>query len=887
MIVLDRLVHRDAAPAAWKTTALAWSVAVMAASVPAAYAQTPSSHTPAVNGAASAVSTPAASSPGETQAMPDHYAVQKGQSLLDVAADLTHSTDKSVKQNLANAMFAANPNAFYGNNPSRLKVGAVLVVPRPGESPASAAAAAANASVGGTTASAPGANAASTSAAVASAASSAAQSSSQAPAQAAPSTQAGKPASSVEASNAASVAMVSMAASTSATAASATTSATSPATANAAASAPANTMAASASEASATLAVEPASSVPNASAASGVAEASGASAAMAASNAQAWTGSIRPAPVAPVAASAAAADAASLTLAPSQSVSSLQQLLQLKNRVLAAMQAHGFGSPASAPLIAGAPRVASGASAASGTHIAAAGDPVERPQGGLRGPLAVPAAFAVLIVVALGIWVCLPARRRKPQSEGDTLDGMAERPDPAPSGEAEAAATNSDTPLDDARASAPAPAPRTANTAKSRLTAAPVPESESESEPEPQETSGKLPPDDDPIFDLSSQNTPFGQPPFSFEEGAAGGLPTHDPQRSPFAETRTPFDTGLLLGLLEMHAHRHEVERFQETAHELWELTDGEGPDWKRASALGRRIDPDNPLYAEDPFSAYRHQHQTSEPAFVKPLPDVDLGLPTSDGEHVGASENPDSASASNTDKGESDNTSSSNAGDALSASDLASANERTSTPRAEDLDWLDAPSAAAHEAFQPHPRTDAAAQEDDVTLPEARRPEHVPVSEHRDAFEFDTPSDDAGSVADDIGRGVAGAGAVAGLGATSDSLFSGDAVRASALRDAQAQSASRAGAPAAAPAHTPIGAAGFGALKLDFDLELSPNAAAPGSTPTSHDLATIARNKLDLAIEYVELGDRAGARTLLNEVLATHDPATHERAQSLLDSLK
>ena len=79
---------------------------------------------------------------------------------------------------------------------------------------------------------------------------------------------------------------------------------------------------------------------------------------------------------------------------------------------------------------------------------------------------------------------------------------------------------------------------------------------------------------------------------------------------------------------------------------------------------------------------------------------------------------------------------------------------------------------------------------------------------------------------------------------------------------------------------------AGFGALKLDFDLELPPSPAQPLPAFTPADLARIARNKLDLAAEYIELGDLAGARTLINEVIESNDPATRNDARALLSTL-
>jgi FimV-like protein len=114
-------------------------------------------------------------------------------------------------------------------------------------------------------------------------------------------------------------------------------------------------------------------------------------------------------------------------------------------------------------------------------------------------------------------------------------------------------------------------------------------------------------------------------------------------------------------------------------------------------------------------------------------------------------------------------------------------------------------------------------------------------------------PDDDAPHIADEITVGTAGHAAVAGLGA---GLGTG------------------------------LGASGFGALKLDFDLELPPSPAQPLPAFTQNDLGRIARNKLELAAEYIELGDLSGARALINEVIETNDPGTRTEARALLSTL-
>lgn len=87
-------------------------------------------------------------------------------------------------------------------------------------------------------------------------------------------------------------------------------------------------------------------------------------------------------------------------------------------------------------------------------------------------------------------------------------------------------------------------------------------------------------------------------------------------------------------------------------------------------------------------------------------------------------------------------------------------------------------------------------------------------------------------------------------------------------------------------PGFTPFGAAQFGALNLDFDLDLP---AGPGATlppPTEAALDQIARNKLELAGEYVELGDLHGARLLLGEVIDANRADTREAARAMLAKL-
>src|SRR5260221_13458626 len=49
--------------------------------------------------------------------------------------------------------------------------------------------------------------------------------------------------------------------------------------------------------------------------------------------------------------------------------------------------------------------------------------------------------------------------------------------------------------------------------------------------------------------------------------------------------------------LLEIYAHRKDAKAFEQTALKLKGITNGAGPEWEKAAALGRSIDPQNGLY--------------------------------------------------------------------------------------------------------------------------------------------------------------------------------------------------------------------------------------------------------------------------------------------------
>jgi FimV-like protein len=150
-------------------------------------------------------------------------------------------------------------------------------------------------------------------------------------------------------------------------------------------------------------------------------------------------------------------------------------------------------------------------------------------------------------------------------------------------------------------------------------------------------------------------------------------------------------------------------------------------------------------------------------------------------------------------------------------------------------------------------PRVESSADALQAPVSLSSQPVASPETTARQAVPLPHPDEDTPHIADEITAGTAGHAAVAGLGAGFG---------------------------------TGLGAASFGALKLDFDLELPPSPAQPLPAFTQNDLSRIARNKLELAAEYIELGDLSGARALINEVIETNDPGTRTEARALLSTL-
>lgn len=257
--------------------------------------------------------------------------------------------------------------------------------------------------------------------------------------------------------------------------------------------------------------------------------------------------------------------------------------------------------------------------------------------------------------------------------------------------------------------------------------------------------------------------------------------------------------------LLEIYAKRKDTKAFEQSAAKLKNLTGGSGPEWEKAAALGKSIDPSNGLYAgAAAAAAAAAAAEVSAPSPSAPALDFDVGSVTQVQAAV-----PDFT-----------------------------------------LD-LPAQKAAANTALD-FDLSGTTTKKDGFTEDTV-----VPASavDKNNGLDFDL----------DLGTPAA-SGAKPGPAATAPAFDPGLSFD---LNLEKTDSA-----PAAATATD------FSTLSLDLG---SPgSASAAGTDPKWQEIAT----KLDLAKAYEEMGDKDGARELLNEVMKDGDAAQKGQAQQLLVKL-
>ena len=264
--------------------------------------------------------------------------------------------------------------------------------------------------------------------------------------------------------------------------------------------------------------------------------------------------------------------------------------------------------------------------------------------------------------------------------------------------------------------------------------------------------------------------------------------------------------------LLEIYANRRDVTAFEQTAVKLKSLTNGSGPEWDKAAALGRSIDPQNGLYGGGAAPA-----AVPAAAAAAAAPNLDFDL------------------------------------SATSTQQAAILPEFSiDEPKAPPLSGLDfdldaAPAAAAG----------ASAKSDfspGGTLIMGERPGERTVTS------VDFNLDTTGS--SEAKRAGAEPSADSGLDFDISLDLGGEEKKPEPDKTAAPMDLS--------------------SISLDLGIAGEPSGSPAGTDPKWQEVAT----KLDLAKAYEEMGDKDGARELLNEVLKDGDSVQKGQAQQLLAKL-
>ncbi len=298
---------------------------------------------------------------------------------------------------------------------------------------------------------------------------------------------------------------------------------------------------------------------------------------------------------------------------------------------------------------------------------------------------------------------------------------------------------------------------------------------------------------------------------------------------------KDPQRQEIYLKLLEIHAQHNKPSAFETVAAELYSVSNGQGEIWKKAVALGRQLDPNNPMFGDSSGAA--------------------------------------------------------------AAAAAASAGAKGFTARPNDIKDASSPSGGAAAASAKGMEDEAGLDfrfDEDVSISRTAKTSNSQLEKINAAErEFEesakraktTIPESVANAAQSAAAVAASAGAVAAKAKAADDFEFH-------LDDAEkpAPMGAGAGTPGAGPdSVSPALARPQAAIDLDkLDLSFDPqHASFEDPTPSVvdgqwHDAAT----KLDLAKAYQEMGDVEGAREILQEVLHEGDDNQKAEAQALLAKL-
>jgi len=351
----------------------------------------------------------------------------------------------------------------------------------------------------------------------------------------------------------------------------------------------------------------------------------------------------------------------------------------------------------------------------------------------------------------------------------------------------------------------------------------------------------------------------------------------HHPERHP-----------VRLKLLEIYAARSDARAFESQASELYSLSRGEGDEWAQAAQLGRTLEPNNPLYA--PASAADADGFGTAPlaatAGVVAAATAAAAYAAYDADEADDSDASAQAPVAAYDQGNDYRndleTALPQAADAAVSPASIAAQANAADFGLGDLDFAAPAPAAAPSPFDA-PAADAPfLQDDGFNLAyDTPAPAPAPVNDPSMDFSLDLPAEPAPAP-------LAPAPAPASADATSVPLDFDIADFTIPDVPALAAAPVAPGAPAA-PAPAPDGAPEFDLSGIDFDLGSQAETVEATDTARAEPMSALHMEmdtKLDLAVAYQEIGDKEGARELLDEVLRGGSDEQVAKANAMKDQL-
>ncbi len=294
--------------------------------------------------------------------------------------------------------------------------------------------------------------------------------------------------------------------------------------------------------------------------------------------------------------------------------------------------------------------------------------------------------------------------------------------------------------------------------------------------------------------------------------------------------------------LLEIYANRNDVRSFEILASELYSLTKGEGEDWKQAANLGLILDAGNPLYANNTLAGKAESKAVALNAHTQPFDEEDVA------------------------------TSSAEAGTSFVDSPTLPLKQE-SQQKPEDLP---VPQAVVEDL-------DFDLDGLDIESADKKSPEASPAE-----MSADIPDIDFGFLEDRSGSATGEKSAVADAGTSQEAQpFSTPEFL---IPDDMGLDFPSKNDVAATPIKEPA----FDLSSIELDLNPADADAAASSDlvlggadeEASYTGSAEMATKIDLAIAYQEIGDKEGARELLEEVVKGGSGEQSEKAKNLLGKL-